>query len=143
MERQYVARFAHKGETHAIRGEWSYDRISDARTLCGRRGPFSVEHLQSGTSLAVTCQQCQHAREVPESTLTVTREERGASRWVHVYGPERDYGKARYAATAEARRWARERGLTRVYWVSGGAAFNTPDAGGQGRFRYSRSYGME
>lgn len=56
MDAQYVARYGRSKVTHSIREGWSYDDISNARTACcGRKGPFSVEHLQSGTPLAVTC----------------------------------------------------------------------------------------
>lgn len=58
----YVARFSggERGKpgatTHAIRDGWSYDRIGQARTGCGLSGPFTIEHLQSGRGLVVTCQ---------------------------------------------------------------------------------------
>jgi hypothetical protein len=58
MKAQYVARLAHNGRTHKIRKGWSYSNISNARTGCGRKGPFGIEHMHSGTEIAVTCLSC-------------------------------------------------------------------------------------
>ena len=57
---QMVATFTHGGKTHAIEGEFRYDR-NDNRTQCGRPGPFAVEHWQSGRPIEVTCQACRKA----------------------------------------------------------------------------------
>lgn len=62
MKRQYVARLRRNGRTHAIRDGWSYSNISNARTGCGIKGPFGIEHLQSGTELSVTCLNCQKGK---------------------------------------------------------------------------------
>jgi hypothetical protein len=56
MEAQYVARVTGKGATHKIRDGWAYSNISNARTGCGIKGPFSIEHYQSGRKITVTCQ---------------------------------------------------------------------------------------
>lgn len=62
MERVYVAVFStNEKKTHAIRGEWSYSRIAEARTVCGRSGPFATEHRASGQPIKVTCAQCARA----------------------------------------------------------------------------------
>ena len=58
VEGQYVARFGNKGKAHSIMGEWSYDRISEARTTCGRSGSFGIEHMSSGAPIAYTCASC-------------------------------------------------------------------------------------
>jgi hypothetical protein len=55
MGAQYIARVTDRGASHTIREGWSYDRISEARTGCGIKGSFAVEHLQSGRELPVTC----------------------------------------------------------------------------------------
>lgn len=57
-EAQYAARFTPNGKTHVIRDGWSYARISDARTTCGRKGPFGVEHYASGRTTTITCRAC-------------------------------------------------------------------------------------
>lgn len=58
MKAQMIARFGSSDITHAIRGEFRYDR-SDNRTVCGRTGGFAVEHMQSGKELEVTCFACE------------------------------------------------------------------------------------
>lgn len=58
MKAKMVARFGASEITHAIRGEFRYDR-SDNRTVCGRTGGFAVEHMQSGKELDVTCFACE------------------------------------------------------------------------------------
>jgi hypothetical protein len=78
-----------------------------------------------------------------KNTLTVTRELRNSSHWVHVTGPEAMFSRATYACGVEARKWARELGTARAFRVSGGASFNGPESGGPGTFRYSVSYGFE
>lgn len=59
MEAQYVATVPGNSRDsatrHKIRDGWSYDRISEARTGCGIKGPLAVEHMQSGKELTVTC----------------------------------------------------------------------------------------
>lgn len=55
MEAQHVATFNGNKTTHKIRDGWSYDRISQARTGCGIKGSFAVEHWQSGRLIKVTC----------------------------------------------------------------------------------------
>jgi hypothetical protein len=77
------------------------------------------------------------------NTLTVTREVRGTSHWVHVTGPITLDRKAPYKAAAEARKWAREKGMARAFRLSGGGSYNSPESGGEGTFRYSVSYGFE
>lgn len=58
MKAQYIATFQPDGATHGICDGWSYDRITDARTVCGKKGPFTVEHLDSGNALTITCRNC-------------------------------------------------------------------------------------
>lgn len=58
MEAQYVARMdgsKSDSTTHKVRDGWSYDRITEARTGCGIKGPFSIEHYGSGRLITVTC----------------------------------------------------------------------------------------
>ena len=55
MEAQYIARKNDNCESHTVRDGWTYSNISDARTGCGIKGPFAIEHLQSGRGLPVTC----------------------------------------------------------------------------------------
>ena len=59
MKAQYVATFGTCKTTHGIRDGWSYDRISEARTVCGRSGPFGVNHRGSGRDITVTCKNCE------------------------------------------------------------------------------------
>ncbi|MFI2909481.1 hypothetical protein ACG2OD_14690 [Streptomyces sp. PDY-4] len=58
MKAEMIARFGLSTITHAIRGEFRYDR-SDNRTVCGRTGGFAVETMQSGKELDVTCAACE------------------------------------------------------------------------------------
>ncbi|MGN7135779.1 hypothetical protein [Streptomyces pseudogriseolus] len=60
MKAQMVARFGISDITHAVRGEFRYDR-TDNRTMCGRTGSMAVEHMQSGKELEVTCFACMAA----------------------------------------------------------------------------------
>jgi hypothetical protein len=58
MKRKYVAKFGYDGKAHAIRDGWGYDRIGSAKTLCGIRGPFGIEHFASGRRTEITCRNC-------------------------------------------------------------------------------------
>lgn len=57
-EAAYIARYGRSAVAHAIRDGWSYSSIDNARTLCGRHGPFAVEHYTSGKPIPVTCARC-------------------------------------------------------------------------------------
>ncbi|MFJ7280959.1 hypothetical protein [Kitasatospora sp. NPDC098663] len=58
---------------------------------------------------------------------TVERETRGDTvRWVHVRGTGFNQKAADAAATAEAKKWATELGMTAGSWVSGGGEYGEP-----------------
>jgi len=65
---EYVATFdsGWRGTTHGIRDGWSYDRIAEARTWCGRSGPFAINSMHSGTPMNVTCGRCLTWRNRPK-----------------------------------------------------------------------------
>lgn len=66
MQAEYAASFGAafppKATTHAIAGEFDYSRIAEAKTLCGRSGPFSVNHTftygEKPAVVDVTCKTC-------------------------------------------------------------------------------------
>lgn len=53
----YAASFGTSTVMHAIKGAWSYDAISDAVTLCGRPGPFTV-NSHHDSQVTITCRTC-------------------------------------------------------------------------------------
>jgi hypothetical protein len=68
MQAEYAASFGSafppKAVTHAIDGEFDYARMSEARTLCGRSGPFNVNHNMN-SDVEVTCAPCERASRTP------------------------------------------------------------------------------
>lgn len=83
---QMVATVGESATTHAIRGEYRYDR-TDNRTMCNRP-TAGVQHMQSGAEINVTCKVCQesgprwivymHVDELPGSnTFDIARVENG------------------------------------------------------------------
>ncbi|WP_331726052.1 hypothetical protein [Streptomyces sp. NBC_00470] len=69
VQRRDVARLTRNGETHAIRAGWSFATIRNARTVCGRPGPFPVEYWASGRLITVTCSAC---------TIQILKQQSGA-----------------------------------------------------------------
>ncbi|MFB7782086.1 hypothetical protein ACFC1D_05160 [Streptomyces vinaceus] len=86
-----VATVGQSSITHAIRGEFKYDR-SDNRTMCNRDQITGVESRESGEHLEVTCKVCQES----------------GPRWiVYMYRGE-EFSSAFGLVTAENGREARE-----------------------------------
>lgn len=68
MQREYAASYGRafppKAVTHAIAGDFDYSHIDQAKTLCGRSGPFSTNHNMN-SDVEITCQTCKRVDAKP------------------------------------------------------------------------------
>jgi hypothetical protein len=101
--------------THAIKGEFDYSRIADARTLCGRKGPFSTRHNMN-SDVEVTCKSC----------LSVPRELVSAYSWNATAHLEQSFGFSPEDASALINRAMSGKGFRGGLAIAGNSRAATP-----------------